>query len=164
MDLGQPFVPDAQSAKLVQPGERALDDPPIHSEPTAMRGTALGKHRCDPTGAQAVAVRFGIIATIAVDALGFAAGAAPLPSDRGNSVDEWNELGHVVCVCSCEDDSERNPLRLRNDMVLAPQLPSIRRIRPRVAPPKTARTDEESTTARDHSSVSASRNLAKSTA
>jgi VCBS repeat protein len=164
MDLRQPFVPDAQAAKLVQPGKCAFDHPSIYPEPTAVRSTALGEHRGDPTGAQALAVRFGIIATSAVEALGFTAGAAPLPSDRGNSLDEGNELGHVVRVRAGQDDRERNPLRLRHDMMLTPQLPSIRRIRPRFAPPQTARTEEESTTARDQSRVSASRRLAQSTA
>ena len=64
------------------------------------------------------------------------AGAAPLPSDRGNSLDEWEAMGHVVRVRSGQDDRERNPLCLRHDMMLTPQLPSIRRIRPRFPPEK----------------------------
>ena len=74
MDLRQPFALDAQEAKLVQPGKRAFYDPSIYPEPTAVRGTALGEHRCNPMGAQAVEVWSGIMATIAVDALGFMAG------------------------------------------------------------------------------------------
>ena len=91
-------------------------------------------------------------------------GGAPFPSDPGNSLDVWDALGHVVRVRSGQDDREHNPLCLRHDMMLTPQLPSIRRIRPRFTPPKTARTDEESAMARDQSRVSASRSLAKSTA
>jgi hypothetical protein len=61
-----------------------------------------------------------------------------------------------------QDGRERNPLRLGDDVMLAPQLPSIGRVRARLGPPSTARTDAESTTALDQSSLSAPRSLARS--
>ena len=69
---------------------------------------------------------------IAVDALGLAAGAPPLPPDWRDSLDERYKLGDVVRVRAGQDGGERNPLGLGDDVMLAPQLPSIRRIRPRL--------------------------------
>jgi hypothetical protein len=164
MNLRPPFVADAQPAKLMQPCERPFYHPPLHSKPTAMWHTALGQYGRDPTGTQAVAVWFGVIAAIAVDALGLTTRATPLPPDRRDGFDERYELGDIVRVRAGQDHGKRNPLGLGDDVVLAPQLPSIRWIRARLRPPKTARTDEESTTARDQSSLSASRSLARSKA
>jgi hypothetical protein len=154
----------AQPAKLMQPGERPFYHPPIRSKPAAMWPTALGQYGSDSTDTQAVAVRFGVIGAIAVDALGLRAGATPLPPDGWNGFDERYELGDIVRVRAGQDHGERHPLGLGDDVVLAPQLPSSHWIQARLRPPKTARPGEESTTARDQSRVSASRNLAKSKA
>jgi len=164
MNLRPSFVPAAQAAELVQPGERPFYHPPIHSKPAAMWHPALGHYGSDPMGTQAVAVRFGVIAVLAVYVLGLTTRATPLPPDRRDGFDERYELGDIVRVRAGQDHGERNPLGLGDDVVLAPQLPSIRRIRPLLAPPRMARTDEESTTTRDQSRVSASRSLARSKA
>ena len=48
-------------------------------------------------------------------------------------------------------NSERNPATVANQMTLAAQLGPVSRIRPRLRPPKTARIELPSTTARDQS-------------
>ena len=52
MDVGPAFVTDAQAAVLMQPGEGALDDPPLVAQTRSVLGLALGDYRPDPTGAQ----------------------------------------------------------------------------------------------------------------
>jgi hypothetical protein len=163
MALRQPFVPDAQSAKRVKPGNRAFYGPPIDPKPTAIRIRGLSEHRYDPTGAQAAAVQLGVIAKTALDALGFTAGTAPVPLGCGNSLDAWGELGHVARLRSDQDDGKRNPLRRRNDMVRTPQLPPVRLFRTRLHA-KMARADVAPITTRDQSRVSASRKSAKDAA
>ena len=41
MDVGSPIVADAQPAVLVEPGDRALNDPALHAQPGAVLGLAL---------------------------------------------------------------------------------------------------------------------------
>jgi hypothetical protein len=164
VDLRQPFVPDAQSAELVQPGERALHDPAIPAQPTAVRRAALGQLGSNAARTEGTAVRVGIVAAVAVEAVRPAAGAAPLPADWRDGLDQGHELGDVMCVSPGQKGGQGDTLGFRDEVMLAPQLPAIRRTRARLRPPKTARTDDESTAARDQSSWSAPRNVAKSTA
>jgi hypothetical protein len=47
MDLSSFLITDAQSAKLIEPGERPLHDPAPTAQPAAMFGVAFGKKRDD---------------------------------------------------------------------------------------------------------------------
>jgi hypothetical protein len=164
VDLRQPFVPDAQPAELVQPGERAFHDPAIPAQSAAVRRAALGQLGSNAVRTESTAVRVGIVAAVAVEAVRPAAGAALLSPDRRDGLDQRQELGDIMGVSPCKKDSQGDSLGFRDEVMRAPQLPSIRRIRARLRPPKTARTDDESTAARDQSSWSASRSFATITA
>lgn len=87
VEAGACLVADAESFELVEPGEGALDDPPGLSRPGAVRGTAPGDHRCDPTGADETAVLVEVVAAI-----------GPRTANAGHSVQERHELGDVVTV------------------------------------------------------------------
>ena len=50
MDVSSFLITDAQSAKLIEPGERPLHDPPPSAQSAAMFGVALGKKRDDVAG------------------------------------------------------------------------------------------------------------------
>ena len=56
VDVVAAFVADAEPAVLVQPGERALDDPALAAEPGAVRTLGLGDPGTDASGAQCAAV------------------------------------------------------------------------------------------------------------
>jgi hypothetical protein len=47
VDVVAAFVADAQAAVLVQPGDRALDDPALLAEPGAVRRLGSGDPRLD---------------------------------------------------------------------------------------------------------------------
>ena len=55
MDVGPLVIADAQAAKLIQPGKRALDDPAPPAQAAAVLGAAHGqqRHECDVPGAAA---------------------------------------------------------------------------------------------------------------
>jgi len=52
MDVGSLLVADAQSAKLVEPGEAPLDNPAPSTQPATMFGVALGEPRHDMANPQ----------------------------------------------------------------------------------------------------------------
>jgi hypothetical protein len=56
VDVGAAFVTDAQAAVLVQPGDRALDDPALLPEPLAVWLFRPGDPGADSAGAQLAAV------------------------------------------------------------------------------------------------------------
>ena len=57
----------------------------------------------------------------------------------------------IVTIGSGQLNGERNPATVAYQMTLAAQLGPVSRIRPRLRPPKTARIELPSTTARDQS-------------
>jgi hypothetical protein len=63
------FVAHAQSPKLIQPGERPLDDPAPLPQSATMFGVALRKKRYDASVPQTLSDRFGIITTVAKHAV-----------------------------------------------------------------------------------------------
>ncbi len=163
MDIVPPFVADAETSELMQPGNGALDHPAKDAQATAMRGAATGQDGGDPLRAQLAAVRLRIVGAIALDRLRPLPGAAHLAVDGRNGLHERDELGDVVPIGLRQSDGQGNAAAIRNEVVLAPQLPSIRRIRTRFFPPRRARMEEESTIARDQSSWSVAWSWASNT-
>lgn len=47
MNFRQPFIANAQTAKLVQPGDRTFDNPAIDSQATAVFRSSFGQYRFD---------------------------------------------------------------------------------------------------------------------
>lgn len=138
MDVRPFFISDAQAAELMQPGDRALDDPALR--------------------AQASAVRLRIIRTVAQHSLRTEARGTALAADGRNRIDQRQQLGHVVRIGAGDDGRQRHAVGVGDQVVLGAGLAAIRRMRSSFFPPRTARTDEESTTTRDRSSCSRRRN------
>jgi len=163
MDVRPPFVSDAQPAVLMQPRQRPFDDPPVYTQPAAVFGASLRKNGLDASTAKELPVRFGIIRSIPLHRVGLVAGVASASRDSRNRIDQRNQLSDIVTVRPGQSGGQRDAVGVADHVMFAPQFPSIRWIRPRLRPPKTARTDELSTTARDQSIESASESLARST-
>ena len=81
---------------------------------------------------------------------------------RWNGVNEWQQLVDVVAIRACQDRADRNAVGVYQDVVLGTWSRAIRGVRASFSPAPTARTDEESTAAREKSSSPASRNFASS--
>ena len=80
-------------------------------------------------------MRGGVIAAIAVDALGLTAGVTPLPPDRRDRCDQRYQWGDIMRVRPRHEGGQGDALGCRHEVMLAPQLPSIRRMRARLSPP-----------------------------
>lgn len=76
MDIGAALAADGQAAKAVEPREGAFDDPTTSPEPAAVRRPTRGEHRDDPAGPEAIAVRLGVVAPIALERIGPPTGTA----------------------------------------------------------------------------------------
>jgi hypothetical protein len=64
MDVGPLVIPHPQAAKLIEPGKRALHDPPPPAQATAMRGAAHGQPRHDMPHPQSAPNGGGVVAAI----------------------------------------------------------------------------------------------------
>jgi hypothetical protein len=65
MDVGSFLITDSQPPKLIQPGERPLDDPTPSAQSAAMLGVAHGKPRYDAAGTQTSPDCLRVITTVA---------------------------------------------------------------------------------------------------
>ena len=77
--------------------------------------------------------------------------ASPLSLQGWNSVNQCDGLLRIVTICLRQLNGERNPTTVADQMALAAQLGPVGGIRSRLQPPKTARIELPSTTARDQS-------------
>jgi hypothetical protein len=100
VDVCAAVVADEQSAALVEPGEGALDDPAITAEPGAMTGLASRDQRLDPTLPELTAVAVVVVATIGDEPIGPSARTPDTAAHPGDTIDERNQLGHVVAVAT----------------------------------------------------------------
>jgi hypothetical protein len=77
MYVSSSFVPNAQPAELIQPGERPFHHPAPSSQSTTMLGVALGKGRHD-TATQTLPDCLRVVATVAYYAIRTTAGTSLL--------------------------------------------------------------------------------------
>lgn len=145
------FVAHVETPKAVQPGERAFNDPACATEAAAVRCPALGELAADAAVAEAVAVGLRIVAAVPLDEIGFPRGAAWSAAEGWDGVDQREQLRHVMAIGGRQDRDERNPLRVGENVVLTPCLAAIGGVRSSFFPPRNARSDALSTTARARS-------------
>ena len=163
MDIGAALVPDGEPAKPMEPGDRAFDDPATRAQPAAVWGPALRQDRNDPPGPEPVAVGLGVIAAIALERPGLAAGAAAPPADGRQRVDHRIEVGDVIDVGGRYLRDERDAARIGDDVVLGALLAAIGWVRSSFFPPRIARTDPLSMTVQRWSSRPRRRSSASKT-
>lgn len=164
MDVVAFFVSDAESAMSVQPRDGALNVPAKESESAAVFGVASCNQRAHLSFEQFYSVRVGIIRAVGDDEGRPFARTARFAGYRRDGVDEGDQLGDVMLVGTGDGDGKGNPLPIRDDVVFGTRFAPIRWIRARLGPPKTARTLDESTIARDQSIRSAPLSRANNTA
>src|SRR5215217_1766964 len=82
-----PLVPDVQATVAIQPGERALDHPPVSAEPLATLDATPGDARRDAPLAQLLAQRLRVISLVGVQLRGTLTRPACGALDRLDGID-----------------------------------------------------------------------------
>lgn len=155
MNVSTAFVAHSQATVLMQPTQGSFNDPAMNSRATAMFCVALGQHRFDLATSQLATVRLGVVRPIALRFFRTAPRLAGLTGDGGYRINQRQQLCHVVAIGGRDARDQRNAVRIRCDMVFRACLAAIRGGSVQFGPSKTARTEAESTTARDQSIWSA---------
>jgi hypothetical protein len=151
MDVGSFLVTDAQSPNLIEPSERPLDDPTPSAQSASMFDVALREPRHDAAGTQTSPDCLRVIATVAQQTIRTMARSPSLALQGWNGINQCEGLLRIIAIGARELDGERNTKTVANQMTLAAEFGPVGRIRTCLRPPKTARTEQLSTTARDHS-------------
>ena len=163
MHTGSTFVAHIQSAKSVQPGEGALDDPARAAEAAAVRPVAARQRGRNPALLQLGAMSLRVVAPVTLDGAGLPTRRAGPSPDGRHGVDEGQQLADVVAVRRRQPRDERNPLAVGKNVMFRPGLAAIGRVRSSFFPPRNARSDALSTTARARSSWPRRRSSANNT-
>ncbi len=163
VDVGSPFPAGAEPAEAVEPGDGALDHPPVGAQAGAMHGSASGDGGDDAAGADLVAVDVVVVAAVGEQRVGSASRVSDAAAHGRDGVEQGQELGDVVAVAAGQQDSERSAVTVGDHVVLRPGPAPVDRRRARAEPPFSALTCEESTTHLDQSSRAAALSSARST-
>jgi len=151
MNIRTPFVTDAQPPELMQPTQGAFHDPTGFAQAAAMRPTDARQSAGDSQPAQPTMMGTAAVSPVALHDL------RPLTRATGFAAQRWNrqhqglQLPAVMHVGGGDLGTQRKSLGIGAKMMLAARFAAVGRVRPRLKPPKTARTLLESTTARDQS-------------
>jgi hypothetical protein len=118
VDVGAAFVADAQTAVLVQPGDGALDDPALLTEPRPVLGIAAGDAGADSAGAELAAVVARVVGAVTENALGPSARSTALTTHGRDRIEQREKLGDVVPVAAAESEREWGAASAGQRMVL----------------------------------------------
>jgi hypothetical protein len=151
MDTRSTFVSDGEAAKAVEPRQRAFDGPARTAKAAAVGRPAFGEHGHDAARPQAPPVGLRIVGAIALHGARPTPRPARSPANRGDRIDQGQQLRHIVPVRRREARDERNPVGVGENMMLRPGFAAIGRVRSSFFPPRSARRDALSTSARSRS-------------
>ena len=157
MNIVTAFITNSQSTKLVQPRKCSLDHPAENPQPAAVFRSAFGQKGIYTQLTQCISMGLTVIGSIALNTIRSLTRTAHLTCDRRNRLNQRQKLSDIMAVGSGNFHCERDTIGIGDNVMFRPQFPSIRCIRARFRPPKTARTEAESTIAREKSILSFSR-------
>jgi hypothetical protein len=135
VDVSAPLEAHPQAAELVQPGDRALDDPTVDAQPATMADAAPRESGSDAPQAQGQAVDARVVGTVAVQLVRSEARTTDAAANRGDRVDQRHELCPVVLVGGCQRGAQGDPGGVGDDVVLASRTRPIGGVGPAFFPP-----------------------------
>ena len=158
------FIAQVETAKLMEPGKCAFDDPSRSAEAAAVRGAAFGEGGLNALAVQRVAMRLRIVAAVALHQRRFAPRTARSAAQGRNRRHQRQELRYVMAIRGRQDGGQRNTPCLGENVMFRPRLTAIGWVRSSFFPPRSARTEALSTMARARSSSPRWRNSVRRTA
>ena len=162
MDIGAALVADGETSVAVEPGDRSLNHPARGAEAAPMRRSTPRQDGPDAPRPEAVAVRLGVVAAVALQRIGPAMRSAAAAAYRRERRDHGIELRDVVDVGGGHLRDEGNAARIGDEVVFGALLAAIGWVRSSFFPPRTARTEPLSITVQRWSSRPRRRSSASS--
>lgn len=148
------FIAHPNTSLMIEPGQRMFDHDSKDSQPRTMGIVhGLGQKRLDPACLYRVDVGLPAVASVTQIPFWSKARAAVCAGDSRNSVEQGYRLTSVQNICRRRFDNQRNAVSINNYVPFAAFFGSVCRVRAGMRPPKAARTEALSTTARENSSL-----------
>ena len=138
MNVRPALESDSQPAKLMQPRDGSFHDPAGYAQSAAVFGATPSDLSANTLLCQSLAMRVGIVGSISLHQVRFALGRSDLACHRRNVLDQGQQLGDIMVIGGCENGSQRNTLRIREEVVFATRTTAIGWVRssffPRATP------------------------------
>jgi hypothetical protein len=157
------FITHSKSPVLMQPRKTAFYNPAINTKAASIFGMSFGQYWPDTFLSELLTMRFTVIAAITKHRNRMLKRSANLACDRRNIINQRQQLSNIVTVGTGQSNCQRNTIRIGYQMVFRAFFAAIRRVWACFCPPKTARTEDESTITREKSIWSALRSLLSNT-
>jgi hypothetical protein len=160
------LIADHQSAKLADPGKRALDHPPVPTQPLSALHSSSGYPRGDASLPECLPAPVVVVPFIRMQLEWSLPSSSAKKSSLSNRFDSVHNIGEgiaVVHVSRGADYGEGYSFGVDHNMALRRRFSLICRVRPATLPPFLAGVLAESTAARDQSILPSSPNLSSST-
>ena len=151
MNLWAFFVTNSKSSVLMQPRNGSLYHPAINSQTTAVFSSTFCQNRFNVFLTKFLAMWFRVIASISKNTVWFASRPARFACYRRNTLHQGQQLCNIVPIGAGQFNCQRKPITIGYQMMFRAFFAAIRGIWACFCPPKTARTEDESTTAREKS-------------
>jgi hypothetical protein len=155
MNLRTFFIADSKSPVLMQPRNGSLNNPAIYPQTTAVFGSTLCQDRFDSFLSKFLTMRFRVITSISKNSVRLASGTPSFACYRRNTIKQWQQLCNIMPISSGQFNRQRKSVAICYQMMFRAFFAAVRRIWAGFCPPKTARTEDESTMAREKSIWSA---------
>ena len=162
MDLWAFFIPNSKPSILVEPRNSSFNHPAINSQPTAIFGSTLCQNRFNMFLTKFLAMWLRIISAISQNTVWSATRPTRFACYRWNTLNQRQQLCNIMPIGTGHGNCQRKPVAISYQMVFRAFFAAIRGVWACFCPPKTARTEDESTTAREKSIWSAWCNLFRS--
>ncbi len=159
MNIRTSLITNSQPTKLVQPGKCTFNHPASFAKAATISCSSLSQQCFDTQKSQGDPVWLRVIAAITLNNLRSFSRSASSAFYLWNCLNKWKKLSNIMAISTGKFYCKRHSVSISYYMVLTAIFSSIRRVWACFLSPKTARTDAESTIAREKSILSAFLNL-----
>jgi hypothetical protein len=125
MDVEASLVANPQTAELMEPAYRSLNDPTEDSQATTMCRVAAGDTRNHSNGFQGITVRVRIIGTVGKQLFKAIARAAHFAPNRWDITDQFQQFSDVVLIRRRGMCHNGNPFAVGQQMVFGAQFSPV---------------------------------------
>ena len=159
MNLRAFFITNSKPPILVQPRNSSLNDPAIYPQTASVFGSTFGKQGNNLSCTKLTAMWLAIISPVCHRTFRPLHRSTNFTRYRRNTINKRQQLRNIMSISSGQFYRQRKSIRVSYQMMFRALFAAIRGVWAGFRPPKTARTEDESTIAREKSIWSASRSL-----
>jgi hypothetical protein len=135
MDVRPPLVADGQTAKLIEPGHRAFDHPPMATQPFARLHALAGDPSLDMAAPQALPAARDVVRLVRVQFDGTHPAVARGLLDAWHGVKQGVKRDRVVPIGAGQAGDERRAPAIDHNVALRARFAAIRGVGPGLRPP-----------------------------